>query len=224
MGRCLSPCLGDLDPNLYRRRLDEVFALFVSESAGGPAGAPLIEHVENQMRAAAARRQFERADSLRRRSRRLQVVLGGLDGVLEATHARPRLLAVRHPAGPELDGFWVAGGRLVDWGPLDDDLDQLEARTAAALNRAGRIGELGAHVPPDEVDEVRIVGTWLASHPGTPQLPLRPAADRDALRAFIAGAAAAPEAEPSGVATPASGLEGKLDDDGLDLVGADGDR
>ena len=24
MGRCLSPCLGDLDPNLYRRRLDEV--------------------------------------------------------------------------------------------------------------------------------------------------------------------------------------------------------
>jgi hypothetical protein len=23
MGRCLSPCLGDLDPNAYRRRLDE---------------------------------------------------------------------------------------------------------------------------------------------------------------------------------------------------------
>ncbi|HET9720421.1 MAG TPA: exonuclease domain-containing protein, partial [Solirubrobacteraceae bacterium] len=28
MGRCLSPCLGDLDPNLYRRRLDEVLRLF----------------------------------------------------------------------------------------------------------------------------------------------------------------------------------------------------
>ena len=26
MGRCLSPCLGDLDPNLYRRRLDECAA------------------------------------------------------------------------------------------------------------------------------------------------------------------------------------------------------
>ena len=26
MGRCLSPCLGDLDPNLYRRRLDEALA------------------------------------------------------------------------------------------------------------------------------------------------------------------------------------------------------
>src|SRR5581483_2436609 len=29
MGRCLSPCLGDLDPNLYRRRLDEALRLFI---------------------------------------------------------------------------------------------------------------------------------------------------------------------------------------------------
>src|SRR5579875_2175238 len=28
MGRCLSPCLGDLDPNLYRRRLDAALGLF----------------------------------------------------------------------------------------------------------------------------------------------------------------------------------------------------
>ena len=34
MGRCLSPCLGDLDPNLYRRRLDEVLRLFVCDVAG----------------------------------------------------------------------------------------------------------------------------------------------------------------------------------------------
>ena len=28
MGRCMSPCLNDLDPNAYRRRLDEALALF----------------------------------------------------------------------------------------------------------------------------------------------------------------------------------------------------
>ncbi len=223
MGRCLSPCLGDLDPNLYRRRLDEVLGLFVSDSAGMPSGAPLIAHVEEQMRAAAARRHFERAASLRRRSGRLQVVLKRLDGVLEATHARPRLLAVRHPTGAELDGFWLAGGRLVDWGPLDDDLDQLETRTAAALKRAGRIGELGAHVPPDEVDEVRILGTWLASHPDTPQLALRPAPDHDALRWFLRNAASAPDAATPDAMPTASALEGELDHDGLDLVGTDTD-
>ena len=201
-----------------------MLGLFVADdSAGATAGAPLIEHVERQMRAAAARRHFERAASLRRRSRRLQVVLGRLGGVLEATHARPRLLAVRHPTGTALDGFWVAGGRLVDWGPLDDDLDQLEARTAAALARAGRIGELGAHVPPDEIDEVRIVGTWLASHPETPQLPLRPAPDREAVVEFIS-AAAEPPADSANALGAGSALEGELDDDRLDLVGADGDR
>ena len=37
MGRCLSPCLNDLDPNLYRRRLDEALALFTGRGDGGAA-------------------------------------------------------------------------------------------------------------------------------------------------------------------------------------------
>ncbi|MDQ3741187.1 MAG: exonuclease domain-containing protein, partial [Actinomycetota bacterium] len=37
MGRCLSPCLGDLDPNLYRRRLDAALDLFTSSTDGGAA-------------------------------------------------------------------------------------------------------------------------------------------------------------------------------------------
>jgi DNA polymerase-3 subunit epsilon len=205
MGRCLSPCLGDLDPNLYRRRLDEVLRLFVGEGASVAAESPLLAHVEAQMRAAADRQHFERAAALRRRVRRLEVVLSRLDGVLEATHVRPRLLLARHPAKPEFDGFWLAGGRLVDWGPLDDDLDRFEARTSAALRRAGRIGELGAHVPPDEVDEVRIIGSWLASHRQTTELALRPQPDRAALQVFLDRAS-----EP----------ERQLDDDPLDLVGA----
>jgi hypothetical protein len=48
MGRCLSPCLGDLDPNLYRERLDE--ALGCSSPSDG--GAALLAHVDGQMRAA----------------------------------------------------------------------------------------------------------------------------------------------------------------------------
>jgi len=134
MGRCLSPCLGDLDPNLYRRRLDEALRLFLggpsalrggsAERAGPPelrggsapaAGPALLAHVEAQMRAAAAARRFERAASLRRRASRLRVVLGRLEGILEATHTRPRLVLAPHPTEPRGDGFWLAGrpaGRL----------------------------------------------------------------------------------------------------------------
>jgi DNA polymerase-3 subunit epsilon len=170
MGRCLSPCLGDLDPNLYRRRLDEVLALFAS----GDAGGPLLDHLDRQMRAAAAERRYERAAALRRRRGRLATILGRLGPVLEATHARPRVLLVAHPTdAARREAFWLAGGRLVAVGPEPADPGELAERTAAALARAGRAGELGAHVPPDEVAEVRIVTTYLASHPDVKQLPLR---------------------------------------------------
>ena len=63
-----------------------------------------------------AQQLFERAAWLRRRSRRLRVILDRLGGVLEATHARPRLVWLPHPVGSSFDAFWVVGGRLVDWG------------------------------------------------------------------------------------------------------------
>jgi DNA polymerase-3 subunit epsilon len=176
MGRCLSPCLGDLDPNLYRRRLDEVLALFAS----GDAAGPLLRHLDRQMRAAADERRYERAAALRRRRGRLATILGRLGPVLEATHARPRVVLVPHPTDPaRREAFWLAGGRLVDVGPEPAGQDELAERTESALRRAGRAGELGAHVPPDEVAEVRIVTAYLASHPDVEQRPLRGAGGSD---------------------------------------------
>jgi DNA polymerase-3 subunit epsilon len=211
MGRCLSPCLGDLDPNLYRRRLDEMLRLFLV-SAGAEPGRALLEHVERQMQAAAADLRFERAEALRRRRRRLGALLGRLGGVLEATHARARVALVRHPARDELEAFWIAGGRLVDYGRADlDALPELWSRTQAAARRASRAGDIGAHVPPGEVQEVRILGGWLAAHPETPVLDLEPAPDRDRLARFLSAA----------LGGEGSGFEGQLDDDSADLLGAD---
>jgi DNA polymerase-3 subunit epsilon len=181
MGRCLSPCLGDLDPNLYRRRLEAAVALFT-----GDARERLVEHVEAQMRRAAADQKYERAIWLRRRARRLRALLRRLDGVLEALHARPRLIIATHPVQPKHDAFWLAGGRLVDCGPLPH-LEELEQRTRAALTRGSRAGDLGAHLPPHEIDEVRIIETYLASHPDVAQLPLSPPPSREALERFAGG-------------------------------------
>jgi DNA polymerase-3 subunit epsilon len=186
MGRCLSPCLGDLDPNLYRRRLDAALALL----AGEDPGAGLLTHLEAQMREAAERTQFERAGWLRRRRRRLARLLRELGGVLEATHARPRLILAPHPTASDGDLFWLSGGRVADWGPLEENLDPvaLAARCARALARAGRPGAATAHLPPDEVDEVRIISGYLSSHPDLVQLPLSGAPDPEALRRLMAAA------------------------------------
>ena len=119
------------------------------------------------MRAASEQQQYERAAWLRRRLRRLGMILERLGGALEATHVRARLLLVPHPVDPDRqDAFWLVGGRLVDWGAAPADTAALDQRTEAALKRGGR-AELGAHVPPDEIDELRIVSNYLASHPDT---------------------------------------------------------
>jgi hypothetical protein len=139
------------------------------------------------MRAAAAELAFERAAGLRRRHRRLQQLLRRLEGVLQATHARSRLVLAGDRRAEGCDAFWLVGGRVVDWGPLPGD-DELERRTHAAVARGAGLGS-GAHLPPAEIDEVRIVAAWLAAHADVPTLPLDGPPEAGHLRDFVAAAA-----------------------------------
>jgi DNA polymerase-3 subunit epsilon len=183
MGRCSSPCLGDLDPNAYRRKLDEALALF---DGADDASTLLLGHIEERMQEAATERRYERAEVLRRRHERLAELLARLGGVLRATHACSRLVLARHPVKPRLDAFWVVGGRVRDWGPLPG-MVELEDRTAELLE--GSAPGTGA-VPVEEVDEVRIVSSWLAANDAY-ELALDPAPGRSALSELVAHATAA---------------------------------
>jgi DNA polymerase-3 subunit epsilon len=185
MGRCLSPCLGDLDPNLYRERLDQALNLFVAEPDGGAA---LLAHIERQMREASQAQAFERAAWLQRRHRRLTSLLGRLGGVLRAIHTGTRLVLAAHPSAPDrFDAFWIAAGRVRDWGGLPRDPGELAQRTAAVLSSAPR-RELGGWLPAQEIDEARIVGAWTAAH-APPALELGDAPGEDDLVRFVAAVA-----------------------------------
>ncbi|MGE5635920.1 MAG: exonuclease domain-containing protein [Nocardioidaceae bacterium] len=181
MGRCLSPCLGDLDPNAYRRQLDSALALF----DGPDGGRLLLAEIERRMREAADARRYERAAALLRRRERLAWLLERLEGVLRATHAAPRLVLARHPVKERFDAFVLVHGRVAHWGPLRTPAE-LAARCAEAIAVAGARGR--SVVPPEEVDEVRIVAGWLAEHEA-PQLPLDPAPDVAAVESFVRAAA-----------------------------------
>jgi DNA polymerase-3 subunit epsilon len=176
MGRCLSPCLGDLDPNLYRRRLDAALAPFAGDADARDA---LLAHLDAEMRAAAAAQRFERAATLRRRRDRLEALLDRLGGDVRATHAAPRLVLAGED---QLDALWIVGGRVADWGALPD-LAELERRTALALGSRPLAGP--PVVTADAVHELRIVATYLDAHPELPALELEPAPDRDRLAAFV---------------------------------------
>jgi DNA polymerase III subunit epsilon len=178
MGRCVSPCLGDLDPNAYRRQVDAALAHF--EGAG--AGEALLREIDRRMREAAADARYERAAALLRRRERLAWLLERLEGVLRATHAAPRLVLVRHPVKERFDAFWIVQGRLVDWGPLPGHTELVERTDVAVRRRRGR-----TVVPADEIDELRIVSGWIAEQE-PPELALDPPPDGAELRAFVASA------------------------------------
>jgi DNA polymerase-3 subunit epsilon len=192
MGRCLSPCLGDLDPNAYRRRLDAALALFTGDAAAERDRPALLSHLDREMRAAAAEERFERAAWLRRRRARIAVLLEGLGDAVAATHARPRLVLASHPERAVFDAVWLVGGRVADWAPLGSGEDAW-ARTEAAL-RGGDGRGSPACATPDEVAALRIATTWLAGHPSL-ELTLsgemrRARVERFVTRALAAGGAA----------------------------------
>ena len=72
------------------------------------------------------------------------------------------------------------------------DLDDLARRTADALRHDGRPGGT-ASLTPDDVDEARLVATWLArgEGAGVATLGLRPAPSPARLAGFLSRAAAA---------------------------------
>ena len=183
MGRCCSPCLGDLDPNAYRGQVDRALALF--EAPDGAARALLAE-IDERIAVASSERRYERAAALLRRRERLSGLLDRLGGVLRAVHADPRLVLARHPVKERYDVLLVVGGRVVDWGPLPDAAGELARRSAAVLAKA--CGGAAA-VQPDEVDEVRILSAWVAEHE-PPCLALAKAADEVRLERWLARARA----------------------------------
>ena len=177
MGRCLSPCLNDLDPNLYRRRLDEALALF----SGRRAGRALLDHVDEEIARAAAEQRYERAAWLRRRRARLAELLERLGAALATTHDRPRLVLAAHPLEDgRFDAFWLVDGRIADWGPLRGP-DDAWARTQAALR--GWRAAATTYVPPEEIEEVRLVTTWIDAH--RPPAMVLDGRGRAAVRSFV---------------------------------------
>jgi DNA polymerase-3 subunit epsilon len=124
----------------------------------------LLGELDEQVREASRAQRYERAAGLVRRKERLDRLLWRTEGMLEAMHARPRLVLASHPSKPRWDGFWVVGGRVVDWGALPADSEEIATRTEAAMREAAASARPGsaAAVPAAEVDEVRIVASWVA--------------------------------------------------------------
>ena len=180
MGRCLSPCLGDLDPNLYRRRVDAALAPFRRRD---PRRA-LLAHVDELMHAAAAEQRFERAAWLRRRRERLAHLLRRAGPGLALHAARPLLVLADSPDGERWEAFWLTGGRVADWSPLPPPAE-IAARSAVALRRGD------VPLRPAEIAQARVASAWVASNEPH-ALDLAPLPGEERIARFLDRAGATP--------------------------------
>lgn len=188
MGRCLSPCLGDLDPNAYRARLDAALGVFAAPDADPH---PLLAHVDALVTAAAAARAYERAGWLRRRRERLAQLLARLGAATRAVHACPRLVLAPGVPDGTADAVWLVGGRVVRREAVASGA-QVHAHTREVLRAGVGVGVGGPqHLTADEVATARIVTTWCAARE-PPLLALAPPPNEAAVLA-VAGAAGLPE-------------------------------
>ena len=129
-------------------------------SATATARERLLDHVERaDARGRRGSARYERAAWLRRRARRLGRSSSGSAACSRRPTRGPRLVLAAHPAEPARStrsgssaAGWSTGGRCR--GRATSWRAHRRRRSRAAAGPASS----AAHVPPDEVDEVRIVG------------------------------------------------------------------
>jgi DNA polymerase-3 subunit epsilon len=159
--RCPAPCRGELDSSAreaYRKSVEEACAFLGGERQD------LLERLKQQMSAAAARQDFERAARLRDALRDADQVLLGQRLVAGAVLSNNWLIVYPSVAPEDLELFLVRHGRLVDQRrthrtPGDLRLDLQEIIQVAALlgTPPGRVGK-------EEVDQINIIARWIHHH------------------------------------------------------------
>lgn len=157
LGRCLRPCDADVDPEAYRTAVEPAIELL----AGRPQA--LLERLATERDRAAAALRYEDAADLRD-------AIIQLERVLYRRHAIGTAIEQHHVVvvQPSVETgcrelFFVVAGRYR--GQLRVPIDRPAPALIPTLERLyGSSAPTGQPLRADEIDELRIVATWLYHH------------------------------------------------------------
>jgi DNA polymerase-3 subunit epsilon len=158
MHRCLAPCRGDVDPAVYEEWMEQIIAFLGGERED------LLDRLRQEMWAASARNDFERAAMLRDALRNISQVLVGqrlVTGAVEANN-----LLIIYPSAEEGQGevFLVRHGRLIDQRRVPLAGAGLLAGLRAVVEQAARLPQPPKRVGKEEVDQINIIARWIHRH------------------------------------------------------------
>ncbi|HET7094677.1 MAG TPA: hypothetical protein VFI22_14390, partial [Thermomicrobiales bacterium] len=169
LGRCLGPCVGKADREIYRALVRDVLAFLDGDEA------TLYALLHGSLTNAAAALDFERAARLRREIEIAHSVVEAQRRLRDAVDAHTVVLTMPSAQAGSREVFMVARGRV--WArfrvEIESDADAVASRFARAWFRL-----LAAPPPPldhDGIDDAHILNRFLARHDGHPALIRCPA-------------------------------------------------
>ncbi len=164
LGRCLGPCVGRADREVYRRLVQELLAFLRGERED------VIEALHRQLMAAAERLDFERAARLRDLIRRAQGLILAQQLVDETVGRAPVVVVTPSPEPGAREFLLIVHGRL--WAQVRASAEQRDVEVAARLQLAWERARAAGPLPVDQqsLDQVSILGRWLRQHAGHPSV------------------------------------------------------
>jgi DNA polymerase III subunit epsilon len=158
LDRCPAPCRGGVDPEPYRKTIEEVCAFLGGERED------LLDRLRRQMFEASAQLNFERAAWLRDTIRSVDEVLIGqrlITGAVEANN-----LFIVYPSAKEgyNELFLIRHGRLVEQRSIAHEPETMKQAVRELLKIAAELGEPPKIVGRAEVDQINIISRWIHRH------------------------------------------------------------
>lgn len=158
LDRCPAPCRGGVDPEPYRKTIEEVCAFLGGERED------LLDRLRRQMFEASQQLNFERAAWLRDTIRSVDEVLIGqrlITGAVEANN-----LFIVYPSSKEDHNelFLIRHGRLVEQRSIRHEPEAMRQAVRELLKIAAELGEPPKIVGRAEVDQINIISRWIHRH------------------------------------------------------------
>src|SRR5579885_966792 len=158
MHRCLAPCMGMLDPAAYEPFIEEIVAFLGGERED------LLDRLRQEMWAASARNDFERAAQLRDALKNISQVLVGQRLMTGAVEANTLLIIYPSAEVGQGEVFLVRHGRLIEQRRVPLSGEDLQAGLRAVIERAASLPAPPKRVGKEEVDQINIIARWIHRH------------------------------------------------------------
>jgi DNA polymerase-3 subunit epsilon len=158
MHRCLAPCQGTLDPALYQGWIAQITAFLGGERED------LVDRLRQEMWAASARNDFERAAQLRDALKNINQVLVGQRLITGAVEANNLLIVYPSAEEGQSEVFLVRHGRLLEQRRIPLERGTLLTELRALVERAQSLPAPPKRVGKAEVDQINIIARWIQRH------------------------------------------------------------